>query len=61
MSVSHNEEKKQKLARMKELIRTLNEAARVYYVDGNEIMSNLTYDQLYDASEGAPSEPDAEP
>lgn len=48
MSVSHNEEKKQKLARMKELIRTLNEAARVYYVDGNEIMSNLTYDQLYD-------------
>ena len=48
MSVSHNEEKNQKLARMKELIRTLNEAARVYYVDGNEIMSNLTYDQLYD-------------
>ena len=33
MSVSHNEEKNQKLARMKELIRTLNEAARVYYVD----------------------------
>ena len=51
MSVSHNEEKKQKLARMKELIRTLNEAARVYYVDGNEIMSNLTYDQLYDELE----------
>ena len=48
MSVSHNEEKNQKLARMKELIRTLNEAARVYYVDGIEIMSNLTYDQLYD-------------
>ena len=51
MSVSHNEEKNQKLARMKELIRTLNEAARVYYVDGNEIMSNLTYDQLYDELE----------
>ena len=51
MSVSHNEEKNQKLARMKELIRTLNEAARVYYVDGNEIMSNLSYDQLYDELE----------
>ena len=51
MSVSHNEEKNQKLVRMKELIRTLNEAARVYYVDGNEIMSNLTYDQLYDELE----------
>ena len=51
MSVSHDEEKNQKLARMKELIRTLNEAARVYYVDGNEIMSNLTYDQLYDELE----------
>ena len=36
MSVSHDEEKNQKLARMKELIRTLNEAARVYYVDGND-------------------------
>ena len=51
MSVSHNEDKNQKLARMKELIRTLNEAARVYYVDGNEIMSNLSYDQLYDELE----------
>ena len=51
MSVSHDEEKNQKLARMKELIRTLNEAARVYYVDGNEIMSNLSYDQLYDELE----------
>ena len=51
MSVSHDGEKNQKLVRMKELIRTLNEAARVYYVDGNEIMSNLSYDQLYDELE----------
>lgn len=51
MSVSHDGEKNQKLVRMKELIRTLNEAACVYYVDGNEIMSNLSYDQLYDELE----------
>ena len=34
--------------RMKELVDTLNEAARVYYVEGNEIMSNFEYDRLYD-------------
>ncbi|MBR1856588.1 MAG: hypothetical protein IJ803_05900, partial [Oribacterium sp.] len=34
--------------RMKDLIKTLNEAARVYYVEGNEIMSNFEYDRLYD-------------
>ena len=34
--------------RMKELVKTLNEAARVYYVEGNEIMSNFEYDRLYD-------------
>ena len=37
-----------KTARMKELVRTLNEAARVYYSEGNEIMSNFQYDALYD-------------
>ncbi|WP_242944419.1 NAD-dependent DNA ligase LigA [Oribacterium sp. WCC10] len=37
--------------RMKELVKTLNEAARVYYVDGNEIMSNFEYDRLYDELE----------
>ena len=31
-----------KTARMKELVRTLNEAARVYYSEGNEIMSPST-------------------
>jgi len=34
--------------RMRELVDTLNEAARVYYVEGNEIMSNFEYDRLYD-------------
>ena len=37
-----------KTSRMKELVKTLNEAARVYYVEGNEIMSNFEYDRLYD-------------
>ncbi len=35
-------------SRMRELVDRLNEAARVYYVDGNEIMSNFEYDRLYD-------------
>ena len=33
---------------MKELVRTLNEAAYAYYVEDNEIMSNFEYDRLYD-------------
>lgn len=37
-----------KIERMKELIKTLNEAARAYYVESNEIMSNAEYDALYD-------------
>lgn len=37
-----------KTSRMKELVKTLDEAARVYYVEGNEIMSNFEYDRLYD-------------
>ena len=45
---SNQDEINRSMARMKELIRTLNEAARVYYVDGNEIMSNRSYDALYD-------------
>ena len=36
------------LARMKELIRILDEAARAYYQEGREIMSNERYDKLYD-------------
>ncbi len=46
MNISNEENAK--LARMKELVHTLNEAARVYYSEGNELMSNLSYDELYD-------------
>jgi DNA ligase (NAD+) len=34
--------------RMKELVGILNKAARAYYQEDNEIMSNLEYDRLYD-------------
>lgn len=34
--------------RMQELVDILNQAAKVYYQDGNEIMSNFEYDKLYD-------------
>ena len=37
-----------KLTELKELTRTLAEAARAYYRDSREIMSNLEYDSLYD-------------
>lgn len=36
------------LLRMKELIKTLDEASRAYYQAGSEIMSNEAYDRLYD-------------
>jgi len=38
----------QKLARMKELAALLSKAAKVYYQESSEIMSNLEYDRLYD-------------
>ncbi len=38
----------EKIERIKELIPKLNEAARVYYAEGNELMPNLEYDALYD-------------
>ena len=34
--------------RMKELVSKLNEAAKAYYAEDREIMSNLEYDRLYD-------------
>lgn len=37
-----------KTERIKELVRVLNEASRAYYQEDTEIMSNLTYDKLYD-------------
>ena len=41
-------ENEQDIKRMKELVETLNEAARVYYQGQDEIMSNYEYDKLYD-------------
>ncbi len=37
-----------KIDRIKELIEILNEAAKAYYQESREIMSNLEYDALYD-------------
>ena len=37
-----------KIDRIKELIPILNEAAKAYYQESREIMSNLEYDALYD-------------
>ena len=37
-----------KTARMKELIAKLGEAAKAYYAEDREIMSNYEYDKLYD-------------
>ena len=36
------------MTRMKELVVTLNQAARVYYQGQGEIMSNYEYDKMYD-------------
>lgn len=41
-------DKKNKLEYMKKLIIQLNKAAKAYYLDGMEIMSNFEYDKLYD-------------
>ena len=45
-----------KLKRIQELIKTLNAAAKAYYVDGAEIMSNFEYDALYDELEALEEE-----
>ena len=34
--------------RMKKLVKKLNEAAKAYYQEDREIMSNQEYDDLYD-------------
>ena len=46
----------EKLKRIQELIKTLNAAAKAYYVDGAEIMSNYEYDALYDELEALEDE-----
>ena len=38
----------EKMTRMKELTAVLNQAAKAYYQENREIMSNLEYDRLYD-------------
>ncbi len=40
------------IERMKELVEILNRASKAYYQDGDEIMSNLEYDKLYDELQG---------
>ncbi|MGN1084844.1 MAG: NAD-dependent DNA ligase LigA, partial [Lachnospiraceae bacterium] len=42
------DEAEKKLERMRELHRVLKEAARAYYQENSEIMSNFEYDALYD-------------
>ena len=37
--------------RMKELVKTLNEASKAYYAENRELMSNFEYDRLYDELE----------
>ena len=37
-----------KIQLMKEKIKLLNEAAKAYYQENREIMSNYEYDRLYD-------------
>ena len=37
-----------KIERIKYLVETLNTAAKAYYAEDREIMSNLEYDALYD-------------
>ena len=41
-------DKQDSIARMKELISFLNEAAKAYYQEGREVVSNLEYDKAYD-------------
>lgn len=45
-----------KLDRMKELVESLNKAAKVYYQDSSEIMTNFEYDALYDELEALEKE-----
>ena len=45
-----------KIARMKELIPVLNQAAKAYYTENRELMSNLEFDALYDELEALEKE-----
>ena len=46
----------EKRSRMKELIAVLDEAARAYYKESREIMTNFEYDRLYDELEALEKE-----
>ena len=48
---SAQETRESAINRMRELIKILDKAAKAYYVDGAEIMSNFEYDALYDELE----------
>ncbi len=48
MSQKKNSKTEQSLIRMKELSAVLSEAAKAYYQESREIMSNFEYDKLYD-------------
>ena len=37
-----------KIAQMKELVSSLSQAAKAYYQESREIISNFEYDKLYD-------------
>lgn len=45
-----------KTDRMKELVKLLREAARAYYTEDREVMSNLEYDRLYEELEALEKE-----
>lgn len=45
-----------KIERMKELIPVLQKAAKAYYQEDREIMSNFEYDKLYDELEALETE-----
>ena len=45
-----------KIERIKYLVETLNAAAKAYYAEDREIMSNLEYDRLYDELEALEAE-----
>ena len=46
METGENQAKK--IERIRELVPILSRAAKAYYADDTEIMSNLEYDKLYD-------------
>ncbi len=51
MNERKNEVMDEKVERVKELVKALNEANKAYYSEKKEIMSNLEYDKLYDELE----------